>query len=84
MLKGIFKTFVRPHHCSFIALSQQLPEAMFQGTREWNQKLLKGQRRAEAMEVACVPKCCRKSGEKFKLPPSRRSVRGSARHLDMM
>jgi hypothetical protein len=57
MLKGIFKTFLRPHHCSFIALVQQLPEAMHQGQLEYSQKLDKGRRRAEAIELL-VPHWC--------------------------
>jgi len=31
MLKGVPKTFMRPHHCSFLALAMQMPDIMAQG-----------------------------------------------------
>jgi len=90
MLKGIPKTFLRPHHCSFLALAMQLPDTMAQGNMEFEQKLKKGQRRFEALEQAILrlpilrlPAFCRwlKPSVSTTLPSRQARINGEEIHV---
>ena len=65
MIKGVLKTFLRPHHCSFLVIPQTLNEIIVEDKLSKERRMMRGQRRAEKLQLlvlSLLPRWCYKAG----------------------